>query len=314
VAKRTKKRTVQRRRRRSLRRYTLYYFLAFFLIAAVGVTLSLTVLFPVKTIEVVGNTAYSDSELVEATGVELGDNLLRMRPKRIARELYDRYPYLDEVKVRRTLPDTVTIRVAIAEERAALRDAETGRFAVLSRKGRALRTDLALCPEGMIAADGFTVRTDGETEKNGEAPLPPLQAGAPLAAAEEARFEALLQILDALDAQGLAEGINVIDLRDLFDIRMLYRGRLAILLGAADDLDYKIRFAAAAIENEVDETTVGALDVSQKPTARLREYDIYTDENWPFADDLRAEYERRIVRSRPQAQQTSPQEQGDAAP
>jgi len=286
----------KKRRRGSIRKYTLYYLLAFFLIAAVGVSLSLTVFFKTAQIEVAGNTVYSDEELIETAGVEIGDNLLRLRTESMARRLEEQYPYLETVQVRRTLPDTLTIRVTVAEERAVLRDAETGRFAVLSRAGRALRVGLPLCPEGMVSADGFAVAADGAPDQDGAAALEPLAEGARLTEGEKARFAALLEILDALEAQGLSADVNVIDLRDLLEIRFLYRGRLAVLLGAADDLEYKVRFAKAAIGQEVTDETVGTLDVSQKPTARLREYDIYTAAAWPFSPDLLNEYERKIVK------------------
>ena len=277
-----------------MRKYTLYYLLAFFLIAAVGISLSLTVFFKTAKIEVAGNTMYTDGELIETTGIEIGDNLLRMHPKQMARRLVEQYPYLETAVIRRTLPDTVTISVTAAEERAVLRDAATGRFAVLSAAGRALRTELPVAPQGTVPADGLAVAADEET--NGETALVPLTPGDYLTESEKERFTVLLSLLDALEEQELSDDINVIDLRDPLEIRLLYRGRLAVNLGTQDDLDYKLRFTKTAIDREVTDETVGTLDVSQKPSARLREYDIYTADKWPFAPDLLHEYERRIVK------------------
>ncbi len=294
MSDRTGKKKKPKRRRGSVRKYTLYYVLVFLVIALVGITLSLTVFFKIENIGVTGNTVYKDADLIETTGIQAGDNLLRMRPRRLARILREQYPYIESAEIHRSLPDTVTIRVKIAEERAVLRDASTGKYAVLSREGRALRAGLPACPVSLIEADGFSVAADAGTDEEGNLLTEPLAEGGILTSAEKARFAALLEILDALDSEGLSGDIDVIDLRDMLEIRLLYRGRVSVLLGSSEDLEYKIRFAKACIGKEVTDGTVGSLDVSRKPTARLRQYDIYRADTWPFAPDLLPEYERKI--------------------
>ena len=194
------------------------------------------------------------------------------------------------------LPSGVRITVTEAAEKTALRT-ESGTYDILSESGRALRVGEVVCPDGLIPADGFSLVSDVKS-KDGDTTVP-LVTGAQLTETENARYEALLELLTALENNSLADKINVIDMSDVLDIRLLYDGRLVIYAGGSTDLDYKLRFAALAIEKDVTDDTVGTLDVSQKPTARLREIDIYTEDTWPFADDLLVEYERKIVRDTP---------------
>lgn len=294
MAKRSGKKRARRRKPR--RRYTLYYLFALVLVLSVGTLMSLTVFFKINSVSVTGNTLYADEEIKATSGIKLGDNLIRLPTKKIGERIVESYPYAEKVRVRRTLPDAVTIEVTMAEETAALRKSD-GRFMIVSEEGRVLKSDAPVCPDGMIPVDGFrlerksdgdflynrTVTENGKTvvEENSE---------------EKSRFETLLLILSAIEENNLTQSIKALDLSDVFDIKMLYEGRLAVCIGSVLDIDYKMRFASLAIDSEVTEATVGLLDVSDRPTAHLREYDIYTEEEWPFSDDLRAEYERKIVK------------------
>ena len=82
-------------------------------------------------------------------------------------------------------------------------------------------------------------------------------------------------------------------------MRLLYDGRLAIKLGSRIDLPYKLRAAAEVIRLSVDSKTVGTLDVSVRPTMRLREINLYAADVWPFPESMRGDYERAIPKIRP---------------
>ena len=308
--RRTKSGRAPKHRRGSLRRYTLYYVIALLLVLSVGAALSLTVFFQIARIDVAGSCVYSQQELIDSSNIRAGDNLLRLDTEKIEQKLLREYPYLESVSVRRSLPDGVTIHVTAAEETAALRG-DDGRYALLSRSGRVLETGIGVCPEGMIPADGIDTEnlvegamlTQPDEEERAKAAIEKNSAAA-AAAKEHARtqterFAVLLELQDELEASGISQKIKVIDVSDLLDLKILYDGRVAVRRGSSLDLGYKIKFAKTTIDSSVTDSTVGTLDVSDKPTARLREYDIYTEEKWMFSPDLRAEYERRIVKDQP---------------
>ena len=95
-------------------------------------------------------------------------------------------------------------------------------------------------------------------------------------------------------------------------MRLLYDGRLAIKLGSRIDLPYKLRAAAEVIRLSVDSKTVGTLDVSVRPTMRLREINLYAADVWPFPESMRGDYERTIPKIRPMI--PKPPEASSSAP
>ena len=109
------------RRRRRRRRWLAFFFVVFLM--AVGFILSVTVLFKVKHIVVENldkttpaNTGiYTEDAILGALAVPLEGNLFGFSAEKQAKmEL--QLPYLETIKVRRRLPDTVVVQVAPATE------------------------------------------------------------------------------------------------------------------------------------------------------------------------------------------------------
>ena len=68
-----RKRYGSRRRRRG--RFTFLYKLLSVLIICAAIVAALTLFFKVETIEVMGESRYSEATILEAAGVSVGDNL-----------------------------------------------------------------------------------------------------------------------------------------------------------------------------------------------------------------------------------------------
>lgn len=285
-----------RRRRKSRRKYTLYYLLALILVLAAGGVLSMTVFFRIESITVQGNARYADGELVSTAGIAVGDNLFRLNAGSIEKALIEKYPYISAAKVRRVLPVSVVLDITQATPAAAL---ETRRGTVLvDAGGRILEDGLPERPEGWPRVVGFSIED--------------LRAGDYLTGAEAERFSVLLELCDAV-GQAQCADISVVDVSDLLELHLLYDGRVAVKLGSRLDLAYKLRLAKNVIDSSVNANTVGTLDVSARPVARLRELNLYDPANWPLPIELLDDYERAIVRE--VWQPPSPAEPpGDEAP
>lgn len=76
-----------------------------------AVVFGVAIFFKVGRVEVQGNTIYSSEKIMEASGLELGDNLLTVSRARVAGNVKAALPYVDQVSVGRVLPDTVVISV-----------------------------------------------------------------------------------------------------------------------------------------------------------------------------------------------------------
>lgn len=265
-----------RRRKKNRRKYTFYYFTAAILMLAVGATLALTVFFNITDITVTGESRYDNDEIIKASGVLIGDNLLRLRSSEIKADIIAEFPYIESVRVQRVFPTELQLQVGEASIAAAIERDE--HYLLISANGRVLE-EISAKPEGSPRIIGPEVKD--------------LKAGDYLPENESERLPALIKIL-GLIGQNELNGIDVIDLRDMRDLRLLYRGRVLIELGSFTDIDYKIKAVRGIVDAAVEDSTVGVMDVSSRDSMRLREINIYQGENWKLPEYMLEDYRRQL--------------------
>ena len=100
------------RRRRG--NFGFLYKLLSVLVICGAVVAALTLFFRVDTIRVTGNDRYTEDEVIQASGIQLGDNLFLLNKYEAARSIAEKLPYIDieDIWIRRELPDTLLIDVA----------------------------------------------------------------------------------------------------------------------------------------------------------------------------------------------------------
>ena len=177
----------QRGRRRRGRFGILYKVLSFFLILAAIVT-GCIVFFRVNEIVVVGETRYSETEIIAATGVELGENLFQLNKFDMAHKVLTQLPYVDEITISRKLPDTLVLKVT-----------ESTPLAVLESGGNWWLLDV----RGKLLEQGDAALAQGRAVLTGLDPLSPAVGGR-LAVGEEQqkKLESLMALFSALPGQG----------------------------------------------------------------------------------------------------------------
>ena len=87
-----------------------------------AVVFGVAVFFKVSRVEVQGNSLYSAEQVVQASGIEVGDNLLTLNKATVAGNIITQLPYVEKVSVGRSMPDAVILEV----------QESTARFAVMS--------------------------------------------------------------------------------------------------------------------------------------------------------------------------------------
>lgn len=244
------------RRRRRRRRWLAFFFVVFLM--AVGFILSVTVLFKVKHIVVENldkttpaNTGiYTEDAILGALAVPLEENLFGFSAAEKQAEMELQLPYLETIKVRR-LPDTVVVQVAPATESWCAKT-DSG-WAILSDGLKVLKVQTDQ-PADLPVITGLGVN----------APT----AGRFLSLTTEAQSEQIADLMEQLYAQDLAGSCTRIDMGLGTDAYFVYDGRIKVLLGTFNNLDYKLSVAALLLKNESGEylssTDRGTLDVSSQ--------------------------------------------------
>ena len=192
-------------------------------------------------------------------------------------------PYLDVAVVTRQAPGTVIIRVQPAVERFKME--YSGSWLVLSEQLKVLRVEPAepdnlvqldaLLPEGAATTPGSFLTLDAPSEPTALATAMPSGTATPENAdeadtAQEPPNEVLNELLSELDQYGLLDGTTVLTMQNMTELSFLYQGRVSVQLGTANNLDYKIRFAAYIILDTggdgLASSDRGTLDVSDQQT------------------------------------------------
>lgn len=212
-----------------------------------AIVVGCVVFFRVDEIAVEGNVKYSAQALIEAAGVERGDNLFTLDKYQMYKQIAARLPYVDEVAIYRRLPDTLVISVTERVPVAAIQG--DGAWWILDAKTQILeRTDFA----GAAAYPEVTGLTP-------TAPAVGMRLG--VAEGEQFKLDGLGGLLQALSARGVTDQAESFDLTAINSIQMKYAGRYTVKLPMSTDFDYEVRKIAGTVER-LPETENGVIDLT----------------------------------------------------
>ena len=246
----------QPKKRRRAKNRTLHYLILLLFALGGGITLLLTVLLEVDEILVTGAGRYHPDEIIAVSGIEQGENLLRLSAGRAEEELLAAFPYLSAVRVRRRPPSTVEIVLTHHQPQAALLYRDGLAFIIL--EGKILERGAQDAPDGLPLVRGLILedRQPGEILGGREDP------------GNEERLIMLRLLLEAAQSTGFPP-ITDVDLRDRLNIRVIHEDRLLLELGSEADLEYKLTFLNHIIQNEVSPTAQASLDASGARNRRI---------------------------------------------
>ncbi len=226
--------TNYRRARRRRRGMTAYAMLVFLAAIGVVITLSMTVLFNIKEIQVTGDASnYTAEEIVAATGISVGDNLVRLNVSEAEAQGLEQLVYAKNVTITRQFPNTLLINVQRCIPRYNVKY-ENGML-VVSEHGRILRDSMD--PEaGLITIYGYK-------------PFEP--APGKMIAAEEERHDTVFQAFQQIiEEKNLVYPVISIDMTNLYDIHVNFDNRIDFAMGNWNEIDYKITFAQEVISKQ----------------------------------------------------------------
>lgn len=222
-----------------------------FVVVLIVLVFCVGLFFRVQTIEVVGGQIYTADEIIEASGVEQGDNLFFINRFGGASNIFSRLPFVDSAVIERQMPSTVVITVQEAQAVACLN--WQGQDWMITTAGKLLGSADAAQSAQLIRVTGFEPVSPavGETVRAAEG--------------EELKLTYLKDLLAALEENGLLGDMQSIDLSAAANPSMEYLGRFTVRLGEDSQLDYKLRMLLATVRQlEAGET--GIIDVSDAAT------------------------------------------------
>lgn len=209
----------------------------------------------VSDVEVEGNSYYTAEEIVEASGIERGDNLFFINRSATTSRIYSRLPYVEMVDIQRSLPNRVVI--AVTESQAiAYVTAESGYWAI--------DDGCKLLSQPDAGGLGGLLRVDGLT------PIAPAVGERVEAGAEESlKVSYLSAILKRIAGFGLRSDVTAIDMSNVSNPSFDYLGRFTVKLGALgsdENLDYKFQLLLSAVE-QMQEGDRGTLSIDAERSA-----------------------------------------------
>ena len=323
------------RRRRAIRRLTALALLL--CVIGVGVYLTVTMLFKINTLEVAVDGevvqevgGYSSAEILQALGVHAEENIFSFDPAEKAAALEKQFPLLENIRVERDYPNTVVVRTNAATAVYAMQTSSG--WLSLSAGLKILDQDSAQ-PDLIILCGGEPVSTTPGTQlefETGPSGASSGSAASDSAASSEAgpptdkRLESLNTLLTALDSSELGADVTRIEFEDPEQMAFLYQGRISVLLGTLNELDYKLRLAKYVLLNEdgkgCSPTDTGMLDLSHLSASSSRKFRFAQGEptlpsGWTAQEEPAAPAEAEAESQPEEASGTEPNTEGaEAAP
>ena len=231
------------------------------LLAAAAIVAALTLFFKVESIQVAGASRYQADEIIAASGVEPGDNLVLLDRYRVSQRIYTALPYITDVQPRPKFPSTLEIEVTETRAAAAIQGA--GGWWLLSAGGKLL--------EAVDAAGAAEYpRIAGIQAEN-----PAVSAALVLPEDSPITAQRLQELLDALavhEALPLVDSINCASPQELV---LHYDGRFQVEMFYDADFDFKITYLLSAVDQ---------LEPNQKGILRMTMSDDYEVRFIPSAE------------------------------
>ena len=218
------------------------------LVASIASVMILTPGFDIDTIKVHGNSIVKSEDIIKSSGIATNVNIFEVSLRK-ARKNIEEMGYIDEAKVKRRLPSTITIDVVEA----------AGVAYVPVKKGNAI-----------ITADGRVLEIVKDNKK--EQVLPVVKGlegaqgkvGKTVSFENKARVEALIDCLKEFSKDSLVFEMQEIDVSNITDIKFTYNNAaLTVRVGSTEKLDYKMDIFQPIL-NEIGENPEGYIDLERQ--------------------------------------------------
>ena len=223
----------RKRIRRRKRMMNVYGLVVLLLAITAGITISYTFLFNISEIRVSGESdMYSAEEIVIASGINEGDNLLRLDTKKSEQRILDELLYVETANVDRDFPSSLEITVTKCIPAFNVQYGEG--TLLVSKKGK------------ILADNGFI--TEGLPIIYGLEPSE-VTLGKPVASSNEHKNEAFEELISTMVSMG-DDKIATVDMSDEHSIIVQYKNEMIFKMGNWNDVEYKLNLAETVMNDD----------------------------------------------------------------
>ena len=229
----------------------------FLVVAAV---ISIFVFFKIGQIKVVGSEKYTAAQVIEASGIELGDNLFAPNAMSVQNKLDGTLPYVQKVVLKHQLPDVLIINIQESTAQFAFEIANKTQKKYILTDGSLKLLEVADKPSvGAAIIEGAGIQGADMGEQ---------------AHFKEAEKGELVTKIKKVFAENGLENVTKIDVKNIIDISVEYNNAITVQIGQATKLDYKCKLAAKAIEDALKENkkATGTVNVKQADQTKQAYY------------------------------------------
>ena len=263
------------------------FFLRLVTVVAVvlALTLGMAIFFKVEVVTVSGMEKYTAWDVREASGIQDGENLLILNKAKAGGKITTALPYVDTVKIRIKLPDTVNIEITELDVVYAIEDSAAGWW-LMDANGALVESTTAIEAENYTRISGVKItpgvigqqavaaepvasteeettdETQAETTATEETVQETLAEGEePVTVYAAEQLSTAITLLRELENCNIIGKVTVVDVTDPYNLQLWYEDRYQVTVGDTSRLDYKL----TAMENAAGQMTDyqrGKLDVS----------------------------------------------------
>lgn len=225
-----------------------------FIVICAALVFGMSVFFRVSNIEVIGADNYTSSEIIEASGVKNGDNLMFVNRDAVAEKIYKRLIYIGEVKVSRKLPNTIVIDINESSTFAVV-ETESGLW-MIDKNCRLLEECSPQEAETYLKVSGVS----GVKPQKGNVIL--------VSDEDKLKVQFLKDILTSLTNHKMTADVKSIDVSNVVNAEFEYLGRFKVKFGKDENVDYKMEMLLGVVE-KLDSDDKGIIDLSQSKKAQF---------------------------------------------
>ncbi len=230
-----KRENSSKRVRRRNRHTKLYFFLVLILVLGIGILLSVTLLFNISKINIIGEVNYSKENIIKASRIEMGDNMVRLDAAAAEKSILASMVYVEDAQISKKYPDTLEIKV---EKCVPSANAEYDGGVLL------------LSPKGKILENQDEAQSDLLTVKGLD--LVSFNQGEYIQSSDEQKTEIYFDIMNALKSCENSRVVSI-DITDKYDIIVKYDNRINFEAGNSNDIAYKVKLADTVLKDISDD-------------------------------------------------------------